>query len=69
MAALMHPASSKVLPDCGHWVPLEAPDAFAEVLLNSLEEASSQETSRENSDGSQLAASVDTEEESVEQSA
>ncbi len=69
MAALMHPASSKVLPDCGHWVPLEAPDAFAEVLLNSLEEASPQETSRENSDGSQLADCVDTEEESVEQSA
>ena len=36
MAALMHPVSSKMLPDVGHWVPLEAPDAFAEVLLGTL---------------------------------
>jgi pimeloyl-ACP methyl ester carboxylesterase len=26
MADMMHPRSKRIVPDCGHWVPLEAPD-------------------------------------------
>ena len=34
MAALMHPKSAQIIPECGHWIPLEAPHVLAEVLLS-----------------------------------
>jgi len=32
-ADLMHPRSVTVIPHCGHWVPQEAPEAYAKILL------------------------------------
>ena len=39
MAAMMHPKSARIIPECGHWVPLEAPNALAEVLLGGLDQS------------------------------
>lgn len=32
MADMMHAKSKQVLPECGHWVPLEAPSQLAELI-------------------------------------
>lgn len=32
-AYLMHPRSVTIVPDCGHWVPQEAPEVYAEKIL------------------------------------
>ncbi|KZZ78927.1 hypothetical protein A3767_01765 [Oleiphilus sp. HI0133] len=46
MAAMMHPKSTRVIPECGHWVPLEAPDILAEVLLGGVEKRASGSASK-----------------------
>lgn len=37
MADMMHPRSKKLLPECGHWVPLEAPGALVQLLEGEYE--------------------------------
>lgn len=33
-ASLMHPRSVRIVPDCGHWVPSEAPEEYTAVILD-----------------------------------